>query len=120
PSEEARDDLGLGRPTVDRNTALSTRRRDHPRLERQATGRSARYRNCACPKRMTACRGLRAASPQTRRGTHRGERASTPPDQNVTGRPSALLLDGPPRPQALKVTTRCASRRLVCPCGSGP
>ena len=37
-------------------------------------------------------------------GTHRGEEVSTNPDQNVTGRPSALLPELLPRRQALNVT----------------
>jgi hypothetical protein len=80
----------------------------------------ARYRQSRTPRRMTALRGERSSSTQTRRGTHRGERATTPPDQNVTGRPSALLDEPWPRLHAMNVTTRCVSRRCVSPCGSGP
>lgn len=63
------------------------------------------------PRRITTRRGDGAASIQTWRGTHRGEVASTPPDQKVTARPDALLPEGSPRGQAMNVTTRCVSRR---------
>src|SRR5579872_2148062 len=64
---------------------------------------------------MTMYRGVDAASIQTWRGTHRGVRASTPPDQKVTA-----LLAGVPGGHEMNVTTRCVSRRWMSPCGSGP
>ena len=68
---------------------------------------------------MTVRRGERSSSTQSRRGTHRGASARTLPDQNVTGRPSALLPERGPR-HAMNVTTRCVWRRYVSPCGRGP
>lgn len=43
-----------------------------------------------------------------------------PPDQKVTASPSALLPETSLRGQATNVTTRCASRKWISPCGSGP
>jgi hypothetical protein len=43
------------------------------------------YPQLRTPRRMTARRGAGFLSTQTRSGTHRGERANTLPDQNVTG-----------------------------------
>jgi hypothetical protein len=79
-----------------------------------------RYPQRLTPRRITARRGERSASTQTRRGTHRGERAKTLPDQNVTGRPSALLPERSPGRHAVNVTTRCVWRRYVSPWGRGP
>ena len=72
------------------------------------------------PRRSPTRRGLRSPSTHTRSGTHRGELASTNPDQKVTGSLSALLPDGLPRAQAMKETMRWASCRCTSPCGSGP
>ena len=50
---------------------------------------------------------------------HRGERARTAPDQNVTDCPSELLHECFPRLHAMKVTPRYVSRSYVSPCGRG-
>src|SRR5438445_137973 len=57
---------------------------------------------------MTTRWGDEAPSIQTRSGTHRGDLTSMPPDQKVTGFPSASLSDAPLR-HAMNLTTRCAS-----------
>src|SRR5215207_8288126 len=66
-------------------------------------------------------RGKGSSSTHSSSGTHRGEEVSTNPDQNVTGRPSALLPAFLPRRQGLNVTTRWPSLGArSTPCGSGP
>lgn len=66
------------------------------------------------------CRGRSAPSIHTEIGMQRGPVERTPPDQNVTASPSTVLPEASPRLQAMKVTTRCASRTPTSPCGSGP
>ena len=60
--------------------------------------------------RSTVWRGEDSSSTHTSMGTHRGEEVSTNPDQNVTGRPPAVLPEFLPRRQAMNVTTRWPSR----------
>jgi hypothetical protein len=72
------------------------------------------------PRRIIRWRGKGSSPTQIRKGTHRGERARTPPDQKVTGRPLALLPEGSPCRQARNRTARWVSLTSTSPCGRGP